>query len=723
MCGISCIVALHEATRLAHQRDKKSIEDKLRKSLEQIRHRGPDSTGTWISEDGRVALGHVRLDINDLSPAGCQPLHSTDDTVHVVVNGEIYDYDRLRADMEEKINYQFQGTSDSELVLALYKYYDGLSFLDLIRGEFSICLFDSERKLFVAVRDRYGIKPLFWTIQAGQLLVAAEMKAFLPMGWKPEWDVNSIVGGHFQIGSPTIFKKIQKLCLRTLRLTAYASTYTVREQKYWDSRYPDKKILSTEKHAKDPRTEGEMIQGVRERLVDAIKERLRADVKVGVSLSGGIDSSVVAGVVNHLLRQGHQIGSESVNGRLSCFGIAFDEDSGFDESSTANRTADFLGVKFYKKHMTEDELARSFADATWHDEQPNPDLNFIGTYALSALFQKQGFRVNINGQGADEIFGGYNIFLPDLLREPDTTFDGAGVMMTEEERIAKLQESEVILNRVYYGGQLDLSGNSVARSRLNNILTPVLMAAAFPRLPFKEGFSPLPTTTANDPQLLTYTESIVGGGRAAAATTNWHPLHTAQYVFVKGHLQNLLLSNLGDRGEMAHSIEGRTPFLDHYLTEYVDGLPPSVKIRRDPNSNEWVEKYLLREAGRPFITDEVYKKQKHPYSAPLKFPRGGPMYNLLKELVTDGNISKLGFLRHDGIGKLVDEAFETDNKHTSTTTTTKKFRIVICLAQWVVLQRRFGVQTAIPETKGQVLEGAEAKREEETKDGSNVMIG
>lgn len=99
------------------------------------------------------------------------------------------------------------------------------------------------------------------------------------------------------------------------------------------------------------------------------------------------------------------------------------------------------------------------------------------------------------------------------------------------------------------------------------------------------------------------------------------------------------------------------------------------------------------------------------------------MYNLLKELVTDGNISKLGFLRHDGIGKLVDEAFETDNKHTSTTTTTKKFRIVICLAQWVVLQRRFGVQTAIPETKGQVLEGAEAKREEEIKDGSNVMIG
>ncbi len=184
---------------------------------------------------------------------------------------------------------------------------------------------------------------------------------------------------------------------------------------------------------KDPRTEEEMILGVRERLVDSIKQRLRADVKVGVSLSGGIDSSVVAGIVNHLLREGHQIGSESENERLSCFGIAFDEDSGFDESAAANRTADFLGVKFYKKHMNEAELARSFADATWHDEQPNPDLNFIGTYALSELFREQGFRVNINGQGADEILGGYNIFLPDFLREADTSFSGP--ILPEEERL------------------------------------------------------------------------------------------------------------------------------------------------------------------------------------------------------------------------------------------------------------------------------------------------
>lgn len=152
----------------------------------------------------------MRLEINDLSPTGCQPLHSNDGTIHTVVNGEIYDYPRLRVDMERKLNYKFQGTSDCELVVALYQCY-GLSFISHLRGEFSLCLFDSDRDLFIAVRDRYGIKPLFWTTLNGELLVAAEMKAFLPLGWKPEWDVKAIVGGDYQISNCTIFKDVQRV--------------------------------------------------------------------------------------------------------------------------------------------------------------------------------------------------------------------------------------------------------------------------------------------------------------------------------------------------------------------------------------------------------------------------------------------------------------------------------------------------------------------------------
>ena len=695
MCGISCVVALNERTRRVTQQDKDGLAKRMDASFEKIRHRGPDSTGKWISEDGRVMLGHVRLKINDLTTSGCQPLHSTDSSVHTVVNGEIYDYDTLRQEMEEKINYQFQGTSDSELVLALYQYY-GLSFLSKIRGEYSICLYDQERELFLAVRDRYGIKPLFWTIQGDELLLAAEMKAFLPLGWTPEWDVKSIVGGDFQIASATIFKRVQKV--RPGHVLICRSFGTVHEQQYWDSEYADKNV-------KDPRSEEEMIEGVRERLLDSIRQRLRADVKVGVSLSGGIDSSVVAGMVNHLIRhEGSKIGSEAASERLSCFGIAFDEDSGFDESITANRTADFLGVKFYKKHMNEQELANSFEDATWIDEQPNPDLNFIGTYCLSKLFREKGFRVNINGQGSDEIFGGYNIFLPDFLREADKTF--IGPRADDEEREKALHESEARLNKVY-GGKLDLAGTSVARRQLNNTLTPLQMVAAFPPLPFKKDF--LPANNKVDPQL-TYAECI-HGSMLEKVHSRWHPLHTAQYVFTKGHLQNLLLSNLGDRGEMAHSIEGRTPFLDHHLTEYVNHLPPSMKIRQNTDG-EWIEKYVLREAGRPFITDEIYKKKKHPYSAPVTFPKDGPLYKLLARLVTEENVAKIGFLESQGITGLVDEAFET--KHMPT------FRLVICLAQWVVLQQKFGVMKAVSERE-QVMK--EERKQHRPLEGSNLMIG
>lgn len=692
MCGISCVVALNGRMSRQCQRDKHDLEKRLDASFEQIKHRGPDSTGKWISPDGRIALGHVRLEINDLTPSGSQPLHSADGAVHTVVNGEIYDYDTLRAEMEDKLQYRFQGTSDSELVLALYRYY-GLSFTSKLRGEFAICLWDSERELFLAIRDRYGIKPLFWTVQNGELWITAEMKAFLPLGWKPEWDVKSIVGGDFQIASSTIFKDVQKV--RPGHTLMCRSFGTIHEEQYWNSEYPDKSV-------KDIRSEAEMIQGVQDRLMSSIKQRLRADVKVGVSLSGGIDSSVVAGMVNHLIREGAQAGSVPVTERLSCFGIAFDEDSGFDESVTASRTAEFLGVKFYKKHMNEQELANDFEDATWHDEQPNPDLNFIGVFALSKLFREQGFRVNINGQGSDEIFGGYNIFLPDALREADHSFNGPAP--SDAVRLESLQSSETTLNQIY-GGKLDLTGESVARRQLNNTLTPSQMAAAFPPLPFKDSF--LPANNRIDPEL-TYAEHM-DGTILEHINKRWHPLHTAEYIFTKGHLQNLLLSHLGDRGEMAHSIEGRTPFLDHHLTEYVNQLPPSMKIRYNQDTGEWIEKYVLREAGKPFITDEIYTKKKHPYSAPVQFPKGGPLYKTLKRLVTRVNIEKLGFLKAEGLEGLVDECFETKQMST--------FRLVFCLAQWIVLSQRFGVQQAVSEA-----EKVDAEEGQE-REGENMMLG
>lgn len=660
MCGITCIVSL--PGRQPRPRIINTI--RLTQSLDRIKHRGPDESGQWISPSGHIALGHVRLRINDLSSTGAQPLHHNDGQVHAVVNGEIYDYEKIRESCACE-DYQFQGTSDCELVLALYSRY-GLGFVEHLRGEFSLCLYDDEKQLFIAVRDRYGIKPLFWTVQNGELWVSAEIKGFLGLGWQAEWDVESIVNGDFQIGAQTIFKDVRKV--KPGHMLLVQDGVICEEQRYWDSTYPNK-------DGEDIRSVDEMIEGVRERLLSAVQQRLRADVKVGVSLSGGLDSSIVAGMVNHLLSEGAQAGSCHTSELLSCFGIAFDEDSGFDESGTANRTAEFLGVDFHKKHMGEAELAEMFEDATWHDEQPNPDLNFIGTYALSELFREKGFTVNINGQGSDEIFGGYNIFLTDFLCEPDLTFS-ANDHVDEKEQMEFLQESEEQMQTLYTG-QLDLFQT---HTQLGHTFTPQMMASAFPPLPIKSAFAPKTPTSFQD----TYASHL----SSDLADKSWHPLHTAQYIFVRAHLQNLLLSNLGDRSEMAHSVEGRTPFLDHHLTEYVNSLPPSMKIRYDAQRKQWIEKWILREAGKPFVTEEIYRMKKHPYSAPVRYEVEGPLWKTLSRLVTRDSIERLGWLEWVGCEELLEKAFKGEDSHVMS------FRLVLCLAQWVVLQRTFRVKKA-----------------------------
>ena len=472
-----------------------------------------------------------------------------------------------------------------------------------------------------------------------------------------------------------------------------------------------------------------MISGFHDHLLDSIRLRLRADVKVGVSLSGGIDSSVVAGMTAHLLKAGHSLGSQAPSDYLSCFGIAFDNESGFDESDTANRTADYLGVKFYKKHMNEQALADMLEDATWHNEQPNPDLNFIGTYALSSLFREHGFRVNINGQGADEIVGGYNIFQPDFLREPDLAYTPPNLTLpTTSQRTSQMHSSEALLNTVY-SNALTLTTPSSTPTRLafDNCLTPHLISHAFPRLPLHSTFTPTGRVSFEQ----TYA-SYLPPTTLHSITHHWHPLNTALYIFTHTHLQNLLLSNLGDRGEMAHSIEGRTPFLDHELTEYANGLPVSMKVRWSPGgegeggptapnttpSGRYIEKFILREAGKKYITDEVYQRKKHPYSAPVRYTKSGPLYKSSEEVGYGAESRRRwgGWMGGKWRGWL--RGLLLMGMQVTTKGDVGLFRLAICLAQWVVLGERFGVRRAVVGGVGKGEEGEGGLRE-----GGNLMLG
>ncbi|KAI4231645.1 MAG: hypothetical protein L6R40_007678 [Gallowayella cf. fulva] len=567
-------------------RDNLQLERQLARSLDAINHRGPDSRGTWISPDGNIGLGSCRLAINGLGPGGQQPFSNGDASIHAVVNGELYDHHRIRDEMVKLSGYNFQGGSDSEIVVALYDYY-GPTFLSSLRGEFALALYDAKKQLFLAARDRSGVKPLFWTVFDGRLLLASEAKALLPFGWRPEWDVRSIVDKGWLTQERTIFKGLRKI--RPGHYMTCLSLHHIAEGQYWDHDYPDKNTLEL-------RTEQEMIEGVRAKMLDAVRVRLQADVPVGIHLSGGIDSAVVAGMAKHLLDRGEvKLGSDG-NHRLRCFGVAFDKGSGYDESVIAQNTADFLGVDFQKVHMNEAELAANFAEAVWFDEQPHFELGFVGKHALSKLTRDSGLKTIISGQGSDEIFGGYDVYLRDYLREPDAAWPKNN--LNETTRQHELAESEASMAKTF---------NTWTNDKAEKV--PAHLSTEIPAFASCMTIPPLMTAPWVDSYFGTISPQItiienIDVRIRGLIRTKWHPLHSALYVWNKTALPNMLLTNLSDRTEMSHSIEGRVPFLDHPLMEYVNALPPSMKIRYDPETGKLTEKWILRQASRPFITDE-----------------------------------------------------------------------------------------------------------------------
>lgn len=459
-----------------------------------------------------------------------------------------------------------------------------------------------------------------------------------------------------------------------------------------------------------------MVSGVRERLVESIKLRLRADVPVGVYLSGGIDSSAVAGIVTQLAKeQDVKIGSQSSR-KVACFSVEFPSNSGFDESSIAERTAEWLGVDVIKRQVDESTLARDFADAVYHCEHHHFDLNFVAKFALSTLPREHGFKVVLTGEGADEHFAGYPYFPVEFLREAD---------YSQPESLLAIQDS--LRNNLHQTVDKDMRQvfrNLGAASEGATSYSPALAEVNNSTMPWtllvwhagKGIFSPWVRGVAENVDCRDTVVQSYSAEARAKMSSRWHSLHSALYMWNGASLANVLLSCLGDRTEMAHSIEARTPFLDHHLTEYVNRLPPSVKIaltrsempegnggddessfkdqgplwkNSAPGLTSFTEKWILREAVRPYITDELYKRKKHPFLAPMKWPSDGPLYNMISKLLTREAVEKLGFIDYEVVDDCLKRGFGQDADASA-------FRSLLYVGAWVTLSQRFGVKKAAP---------------------------
>ncbi len=570
----------------------------LAESVASLHHRGPDARGQWISGDGRWAMGHARLSIIGLNN-GAQPMTDASGNVRLVVNGEFYGYQEIRQQLRAQ-GYRFVTDSDSEIALHLYLR-EGSGAFQHLRGEFAGVIADRRNRVMIAFRDRFGVKPLFYTIHKGNVLFASEIKALLALGVPARWDDESMFqeSYHFRSHEHTLFKGIHTVPGGHY---AVARDGNVSVYPYWDTAYPTAAALNCDK-----RSEEEIVAGFREVLDDAVKERLIADVEVASYLSGGIDSCGVLGLAQ-----------QQMSKPIRAYTLTFDDEL-YDESHLAKQQAAFVGATYHPVPVTEQQLADEYRDSVRAAETTFINAHGVAKYMLSKAVRDAGIKVVFTGEGADEILGGYPPFRRDVLLYNSEQQDP--VIM--QQLLADMRESNKATGDLMTHDAAPPAELASVQRRLGWVPSAILSFAQMgisTRKLFRRDF--LDRVAGIDPF-----ESSLNRLPIHERVAGRDPLNQSLYIWSKVVLPNYVLTLLGDRMEMAHSIEGRVPFLDHRVAEYAAKIPINMKIRG------MREKHVLREAIRDVVIEPVYNREKHPFTTPPSKSAHAPMWRLFEEVM------------------------------------------------------------------------------------------
>jgi asparagine synthase (glutamine-hydrolysing) len=612
MCGI--------AGMFNRSRKRPAKEADLRQMLAQLRHRGPDEFGILL--DGETGLGNARLSIIDLG-GGSQPIANEDESLWVVFNGEIFNYVELRPELES-LGHRFRTSSDTEVILHLYEEY-GPRCVEKMNGQFAIAVWDVKRRRLFLARDRLGVRPLFYTDVPGEgLIFASEIKSILS-DQRVKAELNpAIIEQVFRFWAPlspnTVFCGIVELPPGHFLL---ADCDSVRVEPYWKNEFPlDHPHLG---NGADRPIE-DVVEEFRSLLIDACRIRLRADVPVGAYLSGGLDSSTIASVVRR-----------HTTNRLVTFSIAFSDEK-FDESEFQRQMAATLGTEHHVVQATHEDIGQAFADVVWHTEVPVMRTAPAPMFLLSKLVRETGFKVVLTGEGADEFLAGYDIFKESKVRrfwaqQPASKRrplllkrlypDIGGLSQTNAEFLAAFfGEGLSEVASPWYSHAVRWRNNRRTRRFLIESILPSNENAHFDHL-----------TEALPPEF-----------------KRWEPLARAQHLEISIFLSQYLLSSQGDRMGMAHSIEGRFPFLDFRMVEFCNRLSPRLKMRC------LREKYLLKRAAQPWLPDLIRQRPKRPFRAPVHrsfFNRATPDY--VRELLSVPALKAAGFFKPAPVEQLVNK--------------------------------------------------------------------
>jgi len=580
MCGIAGAVTLGEGLAPL------AVED-LAAMVGALRHRGPDEFGYY--RDARAALGHARLSIIDLA-GGQQPLSNEDGTLWVVFNGEIFNYLELREELVA-LGHRFRTRSDTEVIVHAWEAW-GRGAFERFNGQFAIALWDERRQALVLARDRLGVRPVYWCEAAGRLWFASEVKALfaghpaLPRALDPVGLAETF--GFWTVVPPqSVFQGIHELEPGHVRVV---SREGVRDEAFWQPRYPE-----GEAHAFRGSLD-EAVEQVRAALEQAVRLRmLRADVPVGSYLSGGLDSSIVAAL-------GRQVKGE----RFCTYSIRF-EDAEYDETAYQREVAALIESDHREVMVRRRDIADAFPAVVAFAERPLLRAAPAPLFLLSRLVHDSGIKVVLTGEGADEMFAGYDLFREGKVRR----FWGRAPASTLRPRLlerlypylARSPTAQRALAMEFFGRERE-------RWRAPGFAhgTRWRAAAALQRL-FR-------------PEVRRAAEEVDPVARLLAALPEpfprWTSLAQDQYLEVRTLLSGYLLSSQGDRMLMAHSVEGRFPYLDREVVELANSLPDAYKLR------VLDEKHVLKRVARGLVPESILRRPKQPYRAPDALSFVGP---------------------------------------------------------------------------------------------------
>ena len=596
-----------------------AARSELETMIHTLHHRGPDGYGFHV--DAGIGLAHARLSIIDLA-TGDQPIHNERGDVWTVFNGEIFNYVELRAELIAQ-GHRFYTQSDTEVIVHLYDRY-GDRFVDHLNGQFAIALWDARRRRLVLARDRAGIRPLFHTRARGRIWFASEIKALLcVLPERARLHAPGLVEAltyWAPVDPETVFEDVHSLPPGHLLAIEADGRETL--TRYWDWTFPEQGSPAAFDSVEQATDE------LRALLIDAVRLQLRADVPVGAYLSGGLDSSGIVAMIRGF-----------TDTPVRTFSVAF-EDAEFDESEHQQAMVRHLGTDHTTLRCTRAQIAEAFPRLVRHAEAPVLRTAPVPLMLLSRCVREQGYKVVLTGEGADEVFGGYDIFKVAKVRRFWARQPGSTLRPKLLGRLYGYLENSPVSNPAFaesfFGQGLEHIERAIfahvprwtTSQRALNFLAPELRASVGSRNALDWYEQQLP-----------------------ADIMRWAPLSRDQYVEAKSLLAAYLLAAQGDRVAAANSIEGRVPYLDHRVIEFGNRLPPSFKIRG------LTEKYLLRRALAGLLPTDIVTRTKQPYRAPdsASFFVNGKAPDYVSDLLSAERIRKAGYFDAASVGRLLDK--------------------------------------------------------------------